>query len=379
MRTSAVERRSRSYAAMQNVAELDEKKPEVRYECTVAIKAAGTAQLKVRLPRAIWKRLGSPPYVDFAGTPDALKILSGRAIKTQHLPGKKTHVFFAIAANKIGLVREKRPATRLDVSIENKCLHLDPLPPEWSLVPPPAPKPKKPKKTILDVETPAPELEQLFIKMSVRKFHKEQVAMFFTVPSELFGRLGDPKRVLIEGTPHHGFRFIPCEDGDGLKINYATGRNVYLQTGLGPRNIDKRERLACPLAAEVKDGVIKTGGAVQDWLQACGEWKPPTKAAPVNGDYRLSRSPDHGAIAAAPNGNGNHAPGANGGGANGGANGAGSVLAGLPSGNTSIEIEALRARMQHALADLRLLKQELEKRTGLKFRMTSGLTFTLDV
>jgi hypothetical protein len=167
--------------------------------------------------------------------------------------------------------------------------------------------------------------------------------------------------VLIEGTPHHGFKFTPCEDG-GLKINYATGRNVYLQTGLGPRNIDKRERLPCPLAAEIKDGVIKTGGAVPDWLQACGEWKRPMTAAPPPAP---PKSP--GAINAAPNGNGYH-----------GGNG-GSVLAGLPSGNTPIEIEALRARIQHALADLRLLKQELEKRTGLKFKMTSGLTFTLDV
>jgi hypothetical protein len=371
MRTSAVERRSRSYAAMQNVAELDEQKPEVRYECAVAI-AGSSKQLKVKLPRAVWQRLGSPPYVDFAGTPDALKILSGRAIKAQHQPGKKTHVFFAIAANKIGLVRQKRPATRLDVSIENKCLHLDPLPPEWSLVPPPAPNPKKPKKTIHETPAAAPEPEQFFVKMSVRKFHKEQVAMFFTVPSALFGHLGDPKRVLIEGTPHHGFKFIPCEEGGGLKVNYATGRNVYLQTGLGPRNIDKRERLPCPLAAEVKDGVIKTGGAVQDWLQACGEWKPKAPP-PANGDYHLSKSPDHGAIPAAPNGNGSAGNGNHGG------NGGGSVLAGLPSGNTPIEIEALRARIQHALADLRLLKQELEKRTGLRFRMTSGLTFTLDV
>lgn len=373
MRVSALERRSSSRnTPMQFVSDLDETKPEVRYRAKVVIKQGKSPQLKFKIPKILWKTLGAPPFVDIVGTPaDGLKFVPGRDYKTQHQANARDSVVFTISARKIGVVPEKRPVTEIAIMHYAKALIFDPLPPEWCEIKPkvPPPEPIEAGAAILPDQTPQPEPEpeQFAVKVSVRNFHKNQYGMFFNCPSALLGQLGDPKRLRIEGTPHHGFRLVPC-DIDGIKLNYATGKNVYFQTGLTNRNIDKKERLPCPLEAVVKDGVIAVSGAGPDWIHACGEWAPRKKEAPP----AMVTAPMAPPAPAVPNGNGNGHAAPNG-------NGQHTALDGLPKGNTPVEVSSLVARIQHALADVRLLRAELEKRTGLKFKLTSNLTFTLDV
>lgn len=373
MRVSTLERRSKDYIAMQGVADMDDQKPEVRRQAKVIISGGRNSQLKIKFATDLWQSIGSPPYVDIVGRPaEGLKIVAGRDIKIQRKPSSKVTVIVAIGAMKIGVNRDKRPVTDIEVNYFGKALLLDKLPPEWCEYKPRVVPPPEPVKVILPDETPEPEKEpeRLTVKVSCRNFHKSQYGLFFNVPSELLGQIGDPKRIVVLGTPHHGFRLEPSHE-EGVKLNYATGRNVYFQTGMTNRNIDKVARLGVDLEATVKDGIIKIGGCPPDWIKAQGEFKAPTKE-PAKPSPTASPPP---ALASSQH-NGTHASNGNGHSHN-AANG--SAMDGLPKGNTSVEIAAVMARITRTLADVRMLRDELEKRTGLKFKLTSNLTFTLNV
>lgn len=394
MRTSAIERRSNNKnTPMQFIADIDDAKPEVRNHAKVLIKGGRSPSLRMKMPMHLWKTLGSPPYVDIVGTPeDGLKIVKGRETKVQLKVGSaktgKDSIIIETSARKVGIVPSKRPVTQISIMFYMNALMLDPLPPEWCEYKPkvPEPKPIEADKAVLVDQSPRvepePEPVQLFAKMAVRRLSSDRpyTGIFFSIPTALAGELGDPQRYIINGSPHHGWTFTPCGPGEGVKITHASASNFYIQCGMTDRGIDKKERLGCQLEAYVKDGSIKIAGACKEWLDASGEYKPKDKPKIIPpATFHLSQTPANGAIPApavppAPPSNGHHAA------PNGNGNGHHShVLDGLPKGNTGVEIAALMTRIQHTLSDVRMLRAELEKRSGLKFKLTSNLTFTLDV
>lgn len=385
MRVSQVELRARrSEPAMQSVSDLDDKKPEVEYKASVAIRHAAVPQFTVRIPKVLWKSIGAPPYVDVLGrATEGLKIVPGRNVKvgvdtrlkkdgTRH--SSRVSVTVSVAAHKVGLIRKSRPTVPVQISAEKKCIFLDKVPAEWDLEPRlPAPPPKNVLPDMTPPPTPKP--TTLPVTLAVNDYGPNSLGLHFLVPSALLAQIGDPERILIEGTPHQGFFLKPSPIG--VKLNYKTGKNLYVTCGLTDRNISKQKRLRVTLDTEVMaGGVIKLGGAPREWIQCEGEFRPKPDAPLPPREFHLSKNPGNGTIQTTPvpngaNGNGHHASAA--------PQATMPSTTPLPNGNTTQAIEVVKTRFQQALNMTRDLKAELERRTGLKFKVTRDLRFVLDI
>lgn len=258
-------------------------------EASVSVVVGATPQLTVRFSRSLWRTIKSPLRLDVIGKVEkGLKLVSGSGPKVQMNPSDPNHVTIAIAASKLGLDKKKRSSIKVRIAHVNGCLLLDSIPADWGVPPPePAPAPE-PQKTILVGTTAekSPAQQEWELKLVVVIKHGTTHCMRFTIPSALFGAIGDPERVVLSGTPREGMMMTPTPV-DGLKVQYNEGINIFMDCGLRGRDLTKHCRERITLKATVENGAIKIAPAEAAWVNCEPQYVPAAKPqAPAASEVR---------------------------------------------------------------------------------------------
>lgn len=202
-----------------------------------------------------------------------------------------------------------------------------------------------------------------------------------TVPRSLLARIDEPPRVSVTGTPNQGYIIeaakTKSKEPGTYAVNYKQSpRTVVLILPFKSAKLTKVERKIVAVSARVKDGKIHVGGMPLEWIKAQSPW---IDAPPPANVHRIPARASTGALAVI---NGHQKPTAALG--EGAGNGHATTVP-QPKEDKSLKIgadvsnEQLRGRMAITLRHLGALKTELEKRTGLKLRITRDLHLVVDL
>jgi hypothetical protein len=184
------------------------------------------------------------------------------------------------------------------------------------------------------------------------------------VPRTLLVKLDEPSRIAVRGSPYEGFIIEPTKSKETgtYAINYRQSpRSIVLTLAFVPTKLTKVERRTVAVAARVKDGKIHVGGMPPEWIKAQSPW---VDGPPSSTVHRLPANMTTGAVAKTGNG---------------------SPTAPPAKADKSLQIGAdvtndqLRVRLAVMLRQVSALKTELEKRSGLKLRITRDMHIVVDL
>lgn len=213
------------------------------------------------------------------------------------------------------------------------------------------------------------------VKFSATKNTAGYFALRAVVPRALMARIDEPSRVAVIGTPHEGYVIEPTKKTDRgtYAVSYkASPHIVTLTLPFLPTKLSKVTRRIVAVAARIKDGKIRVGGMPPEWIKAEAPWIEASAANGANGvHHRVPAKLGSGTIITTANGNGaaEHHEG----------------TAPQPRADKSLKIgpevadDQLRARLAVTLRHVGALKAELEKRSGLKLRITRDLHLVVDL
>jgi hypothetical protein len=176
------------------------------------------------------------------------------------------------------------------------------------------------------------------------------------IPRALLAEIDEPKRILIEGTPHEGYTIKATKDrAEGHAVNYKLGGHFfYFPCAFKRTKLTKVTRRLTIADAHVEDGVVRIGGMPDGWIKGQPEFTGAGAPRPAD-EHRLAANPIHGTVAR-------------------GANGSAAVDPLPDAGET---VQQIAARLDASLREAATLKAALEKRTGLSFRVSQDLRLVL--
>jgi hypothetical protein len=224
---------------------------------------------------------------------------------------------------------------------------------------------------ILPSTQETPEIEREFeIGFATTKNHAGYFSLRATIPRALLAKIGEPARIAVTGTPHEGYTIAATRSKESgtYAVNYAvSARTVPLALPFKPSKLTKVERLRVAVSAKVKDGRIRISGMPREWIDGVSPW---VEGAAPPAHHRLTAKPGTGTLAIEV---------ANGASVNGHADPTAPVAKSDIKIGADVPTDQLKQRLAYTLRMAAAMKAELEKRTGLKLRITRDFYVLVDL